>query len=78
MIAMNNKTRRKTSEKYITRRISSPTPLCYTEEQFIRSVEFPTNVQADKVKAPFENGVIEIRLPKSEEVKTKQIKVNIE
>jgi HSP20 family protein len=45
---------------------------------FYRSVELPKNVQADKVKGSFKNGILEIRLPKSEEAKTKEIKVKID
>ena len=44
---------------------------------FLRSVELPTDVQADKVTASFKNGVLEVRLPKTEEAKTKTIKVKI-
>jgi HSP20 family protein len=35
-------------------------------------------VQSDKVKASFKNGILEIRLPKTEEAKTKEIKVTID
>lgn len=45
---------------------------------FHRSVALPKDVQADKVKASFRNGVLEIRLPKTEEAKTKEIKVKID
>ena len=45
---------------------------------FHRSMELPKDVQADKVKASFKNGVLEIRLPKTEEAKTKEIKVKID
>lgn len=45
---------------------------------FHRSVELPREVQADKVKASFKNGILEIRLPKTEEAKTKEIKVKID
>ena len=45
---------------------------------FLRSVELPTDVQADKVKASFKNGVLEVRVPKTEEAKTKTIKVQID
>jgi HSP20 family protein len=45
---------------------------------FHRSVELPADVQADKVKASFKNGILEIRLPKTEEAKTKEIKVKID
>lgn len=45
---------------------------------FLRSVQLPTGVQADKVKASFKNGILEIRLPKTEEAKAKEIKVKID
>ena len=45
---------------------------------FVRSVELPREVQADKVKATFKNGVLEIRMPKSEEAKKKEIKVKVD
>ena len=45
---------------------------------FHRSFELPTEVQGEKVKASFKNGILEIRLPKTEKAKTKEIKVNIE
>jgi HSP20 family protein len=35
-------------------------------------------VQTDKVKAAFKNGVLEIRLPKTEEAKKKETKVKVE
>ena len=37
----------------------------------------PIPVQADKVKATYRDGVLEIRLPKLEEVKPKEIKIDI-
>lgn len=45
---------------------------------FLRTVELPKEVQADKIKASFKNGVLEVRLPKTEEAKTKEIKVKID
>jgi HSP20 family protein len=45
---------------------------------FHRSLELPTEVQAEKVKASFKNGILEIRLPRTEEAKIKEIKVKIE
>jgi HSP20 family protein len=45
---------------------------------FIRAVELPKDVQADKVKASFKNGILEVRLPKTEEAKNKEIKVKVD
>src|SRR6267143_3874886 len=45
--------------------------------KFERSVALPVPVQADKVKAAYRDGVLEIRLPKAEEVKAKEIKIDI-
>lgn len=45
--------------------------------KFERLVQLPMPVQADKVKATYREGVLEIRLPKAEEVKPKQIKIDI-
>jgi HSP20 family protein len=45
---------------------------------FVRSVQLPTEVQGDKVKASFKNGILEVRLPKTEEAKTKEIKVKVD
>ncbi len=42
---------------------------------FVRSLELPTIVQADKVTASFKDGVLTIVLPKSEEVKPKEIAI---
>ena len=42
---------------------------------FERSVQLPTGVIADKAKADFDNGILTITLPKSEEVKPKTITV---
>ena len=45
--------------------------------KFERSVSLPIPVQADKVKATYRDGVLEIRLPKVEEVKPKEIKIDV-
>jgi HSP20 family protein len=45
---------------------------------FIRTLELPKNVHSDKVKASFKNGILEIRVPKTEEAKAKEIKVTVE
>ena len=45
--------------------------------QFERLIQLPFAVQADKVKATYRDGVLEVRLPKAEEVKPRAIKVDI-
>ena len=45
--------------------------------QFTRSIELPTRVDAGKVQANFKDGVLYVTLPKSEEAKPKEIKVNV-
>jgi HSP20 family protein len=42
---------------------------------FERSVRLPTGVVSDKAKADFDNGILTITLPKTEEVKPKTITV---
>jgi len=42
---------------------------------FERSLALPTEVQSDKAKAEFENGVLTITLPKAEQVRPKTISV---
>ncbi len=44
---------------------------------YTRSVCLPFPVSADKISATFENGVLEIKLPKTEEAKPKHIEVNV-
>ncbi len=45
---------------------------------FSRSFSLPTDVQTDKAKATFKDGVLEVRVPKTEEAKRKARKVEIE
>lgn len=45
---------------------------------FSRSFTLPTDVQADKAKASFKDGVLEVRIPKTEEAKKKVQKIKIE
>lgn len=45
---------------------------------FSRSVRLSVEVDQDKVNASYKNGVLKIILPKSERIKAKEIKVNIE
>jgi HSP20 family protein len=45
---------------------------------FTRTVEIPKEVQAEKAKAVFKDGVLEIRLPKTEEAKRKETRIKVE
>jgi HSP20 family protein len=45
--------------------------------RFERSVQLPVPVHADRVKAAYRNGVLEVKVPKAEEVKPKEIKIDI-
>jgi len=44
---------------------------------FTRAFTLPSTVQQDKVKAKFRDGILEIKLPKAEEARPKQIKVDV-
>ena len=44
---------------------------------FERHIQLPISVQADKVRATYRDGVLEIRLPKVEEVKPREIKIEV-
>jgi HSP20 family protein len=44
---------------------------------FQRSFQLPVNVQANKVEATFDKGVLKISLPKTEEAKKKEIEVKV-
>ena len=41
--------------------------------RYYRSVTLPYHVKEDKITATYDNGMLELRLPKAEEVKTKKI-----
>ena len=41
-------------------------------------LELPADVQGEKIKASFKNGILEVRLPKTEEAKAKDIKVKVD
>jgi HSP20 family protein len=45
---------------------------------FCRTFSLPTTVKTDKVKSTFKDGILEIRMPKTEEAKSKEVKVKIE
>jgi len=43
--------------------------------KYVHSMSLPTHVNGDKVSATFDNGVLELRIPKAEEAKAKRIEV---
>ena len=43
--------------------------------KYVRSMSLPSHVNGDKISAAFDNGVLELRIPKAEEVKPKRIEV---
>lgn len=45
---------------------------------FCRAFSLPAEVQTDKAKAQFKEGILEVRIPKSEEAKKKEKKLMIE
>jgi HSP20 family protein len=46
--------------------------------KFRRSIALPTRVDVNKVNASYKDGILTVTLPKAEEVKPKQIKVNVD
>jgi HSP20 family protein len=44
--------------------------------KFERLIQLPMAVQPDRVKATYRDGVLEIKLPKAEELKPKEIKID--
>jgi HSP20 family protein len=45
---------------------------------FVRTIDLPKEVKADKAYANFKDGVLEVRLPKTEEAKRKEVKIKVE
>jgi HSP20 family protein len=43
---------------------------------FSRSLQLPVRVEGDRAEATFTNGVLTLRIPKAEEVKPRQIRIN--
>jgi HSP20 family protein len=41
----------------------------------MRTVTLPTGLEADKAEATFDNGVLKLRIPKAEQVKPRQIRI---
>ena len=48
-----------------------------TYGNFVRTFTLPNTVNADQIEASYENGVLRITMPKREEARPKQIKVNV-
>ena len=48
-----------------------------THGSFFRRFELPSDIDADKIKAHMDNGVLELRLPKTEESKSKSKKITV-
>jgi HSP20 family protein len=44
--------------------------------KFVRSFSLPADVDADKIRAEFQNGLLTIEIPRPEHRKPKQIAVN--
>ncbi len=44
---------------------------------FQRAFSLPTAIQQDKIKAVFKDGVLEVTMPKAEEAKPKQVKIDV-
>ena len=47
------------------------------ERRVSRAISLPENLDADKIQAAYENGVLTVTLPKREEVKPKQIAIEV-
>lgn len=45
---------------------------------FLRTIALPCEVKSDEIKASFKDGVLEIRMPKTEEAKKKSVSVKID
>ncbi len=43
---------------------------------FVRSFRLPKTVDAAKIAASYQNGVLEVRLPKAEEARPRRIQIN--
>lgn len=45
---------------------------------FSRSIQLPADVLAEQASATFKDGILEVRLPKTEEAKRKAVKIKVE
>jgi len=46
----------------------------YSYQSFVRSFTLPDNVEEDKIEAKYENGILNVFIPKKEEAKKKPVK----
>lgn len=44
---------------------------------FARTITLPAKVKSDKIKAKFTDGVLEVKLPKADEEKTREVKITV-
>ena len=49
-----------------------------SEGSFERRISLPSGIDTEKVKASFKDGILDIRIPKTEEAKRKERKIKIE
>ena len=70
VLTLSGEFKQETDEKDVTYHIRE-----HRQGMFERSIMLPTDVQTDKAKADFENGVLTITLPKAEAVKPKTITI---
>ena len=49
-----------------------------TYGSFSRSVRLPAEVESNKIKASYKNGILAITLPNSEKAKAKEVKIKVE
>ena len=70
MLTLRGEFKQETEQKEVTYHIRE-----HRVGTFERTVMLPTDVQTDKAKANFENGILTIALPKAEAVKPKTITI---
>ena len=68
-VTAHQKTEAKTGEKETTETVQ--------ERRASRAVALPDNIDVEKIAAAYENGVLTITLPKREEVKPRQIAIDV-
>jgi HSP20 family protein len=72
VLTLNGEFKQDTDRKDVTYQIRE-----HRQGMFERSIALPTDVQADKAKAEFENGILTIVLPKAEAVKPKTVNIKV-